>query len=78
MTSFRTRETSNDTKLQQIFDLVLSKDRGAVIMKRDIKDAFRNIPVAPHDQWLLAFSWNDLFYKETCPFLWPFHCTVSL
>lgn len=40
--------------------------RGAVIIKKDIKDAFRNIPVAPHQQWLLGFQWNKRFYQETC------------
>ena len=40
--------------------------RGAVIIKKDIKDAFRNVPVAPHQQWLLGFQWNNKFYQETC------------
>lgn len=44
--------------------------RGVVIIKKDIKkdikDAFRNIPVAPHQQWLLGFQWNKRFYQETC------------
>lgn len=35
-------------------------------MKRHVKDAFRNIPVAPHQQWLLGFMWKEKYYKETC------------
>ncbi len=31
-----------------------------------MNDAFRNIPVAPHYQWLLGFRWCRKFYKETC------------
>ena len=38
----------------------------SLILKRDIKDAFRNIPIAPHVQWLLGFTWDGKFYKETC------------
>jgi hypothetical protein len=49
-----------------ILAMVLLAGRHAVIMKRDIKDAFRNIPIAPHQQWLLGFSWKGSFYKETC------------
>ena len=37
-----------------------------MILKRDIRDAFRNIPVAPANQWLLGFEWKDQFYVETC------------
>ena len=35
-------------------------------MKKDIKDAFQNIPVAPHQQWLLGFEWENQYYKEAC------------
>ena len=31
-----------------------------------MKDAFRNVPVAPQYQWLLDFTWWKKFYKETC------------
>jgi len=29
-------------------------------------DAFRNIPVAVHQRWLLGFQWNGHFYRECC------------
>jgi hypothetical protein len=35
-------------------------------MKRDIKNVFRNVFVASHDQWLLSFHWKSNFYKKTC------------
>lgn len=38
------------TLLQQIFDKVLAAGRHAILMTCDVKDAFRNIPVAPHMQ----------------------------
>lgn len=36
------------------------------MIKRNIKDAFRNIPVAHHMQWLLGFEWKKHYYQETC------------
>ena len=46
-------------------------------MKRDLKDAFRHIPVATSDQWLLGFYCDDRYWMErylpfglrTAPFL---------
>jgi Reverse transcriptase (RNA-dependent DNA polymerase) len=35
-------------------------------MKRDLKEAFRNIPVASRMQWLLGFQWHNFFYLERC------------
>lgn len=46
--------------------MVVRRGMNCVIMKRDIKDAFRNISVAPHHQWLLVFTWRNKYYKETC------------
>lgn len=42
--------------LENILARIRRAGRGATIMKKDIKDAFRNIPVAPHQQWLLGFQ----------------------
>ena len=47
------------------------------MIKRDLKDAFRHIPVSPQDWWLLGFSWNNKtwidrflpFGLRTSPFL---------
>lgn len=52
--------------LKNIFTRVCRAGRGAVIIKKDIKDAFRNIPVAPHQRWLLGSQWEDKFYQDTC------------
>ena len=64
-------------KLSEILDDIVAAGRGCLLVKRDIKDAFRNVPVAPHNQWLLGFEWNGQHYKEaalpfglaTAPFL---------
>ena len=33
-------------------------------MKRDLKSAFRYIPVSPLDYRLLNFAWNAIFYVD--------------
>ena len=44
--------------LAEITQMVVQAGRGCLIMKRDVKEAFRIVPVASHQQWLLSFSWN--------------------
>lgn len=39
---------------------------GCIIIKRDIKDAFRIVPIAEDNQYLLAFQWNNSTYVECC------------
>ena len=50
--------------VQDILDMVRQAGKGSFLVKRDISDAFRNIPVAATSQWLLGFRWNDEFYQE--------------
>lgn len=52
--------------LQRMFDLVREAGRGAWIFKRDLKDAFRLIPIAVSQRRLLGFTWNGQFYHENC------------
>jgi hypothetical protein len=52
--------------IEDVLQLVRIAGQHCSILKRDIKDAFRNIPIAPHIQWLLGFEWKGIFYKETC------------
>lgn len=59
--SFRTLQY---TRIEEIFDLVRQAGRGCYIFKRDLKDAFRMIPVAPEQRWLLGFTWEDRLYHE--------------
>ena len=39
---------------------------GDLIVKRDIKDAFRIVPIALHDRKLLGFEWQGAYYTENC------------
>lgn len=51
-------------RFQDTLQLVILAGRRCIIMKRDVKDAFRNIRVAPQHQWLLGFLWREKHYKE--------------
>lgn len=58
-------------------DALLATGPGAQFVKRDLKDAFRHIPVATSDQWLLGFECDGRYWIErylpfglrTAPFL---------
>ncbi len=54
------------TRFQKVLELVIQEGRDSIILKQDVKDAFKNIPVAPHYQWLLGFRWCRKFCKEIC------------
>ncbi len=54
------------TRFQEVLQLVIQAGRDSIILKRDVNDAFRKIPMAPYYQWLLGFRWCRKFYKETC------------
>ena len=44
--------------------LVAKAGKGAKLMKRDLKSAFRHIPVNPRDHWLLIFECEGEFYVD--------------
>ena len=37
---------------------------GAILVKRDLADAFRHIPIHPADWWLFGFEWRGKFFQE--------------
>ena len=45
-------------------DAILKQGVGAQLVKRDLSDAFRHIPVALSDRWLLGFWFEGVFYEE--------------
>lgn len=65
------------TTFDEAVDALLQQGPGAILVKRDLKDAFRHIPVAPSDQWLLGFQCDRSYWMErylpfglrTSPFL---------
>jgi hypothetical protein len=52
------------TAFEDILAMVLEAGRHCTMVKRDMKDAFRMIPIAPHNQWLMGFCWEGRFYVE--------------
>jgi hypothetical protein len=50
--------------LQDAIRLVARAGRGAVMMKRDLKSAFRHVPVSSSDHWLLIFEWQGKYYVD--------------
>ena len=65
------------TSFDEAVEALLRQGPGAVFLKEDLADAFRHVPVAISDRWLLGFQWLDIFYMEaflpfglrTAPFL---------
>ena len=52
------------TTFDDAVDALLQQGRGAQFVKRDLKEAFRHIPVATSDQWLLGFYCDGQYWKE--------------
>ena len=48
--------TLSYSSLHNVFAKIIKAGRHVILIKRDVRDAFRNIPVAPHIQWLLGFK----------------------
>ena len=48
------------------FAIVSTLERGALMAKIDLKNAFCLIPVRPQDWNLLGIKWHDQFYIDTC------------
>ena len=38
--------------------LICKLGRGVLLVKADIKEAYRMVPVHPHDRWLLGMQWE--------------------
>jgi hypothetical protein len=50
--------------IDDAIDLLLRLGPGTRMHKRDLKDAFRTIPVSPYDYWLLIFEFEGQFYVD--------------
>ena len=51
--------------MEEVCRLVLEIGTGALIYKRDLKKAYRQIPVDPGDYCYLGYHWNDQWYFDT-------------
>lgn len=52
------------TVLDDAIDALLTQGKGAIMVKRDLADAFRHIPIAESDFWLLGFFWAGFYYID--------------
>jgi hypothetical protein len=57
------------TKFDDALHAVAQAGRNSTLVKRDLADAFRHIPVSHEDWWLLGFHWEDMWwYDKFLPF----------
>ncbi len=52
--------------LDNAVELIISLGRGAELVKMDLKDAYRIVPVHPQDHHLLAIEWDGAMYVDRC------------
>lgn len=48
----------------EALDQVRIAGQGARMIKRDLADAFRHIPIHPSDWWLFGFEWRGRLFQE--------------
>ena len=47
----------------------MTEGRGCLLVKADIKEAYRMVPVHPEDQYLLGVQWKGIVYiDQVLPF----------
>ena len=51
--------------VQQVCEMVIKVGSGAHIYKRDLRHAYRQIPVDPRDYKYLGYFWNESLYFDT-------------
>ena len=53
------------TSVEEVCNMVLAIGRGAVLYKRDLRRAYRQIPVDPRDYCYLGYIWNKQWFVDT-------------
>jgi Reverse transcriptase (RNA-dependent DNA polymerase) len=54
------------TTVSAILEHVRNAGRGCILIKRDVKDAFRTIPLSIQSRRLMGFHWRGVTYEECC------------
>jgi len=54
------------TRVETILAYIITAGRGYYLVKRDIKDAFRIMPVSLQSRHLLGFIWKGVTYVKCC------------
>jgi len=57
--------TTNYPTIDELVDAIKCKGNGCLIFKKDLKKAYRQIPVDPGDVPLLGYKWQGKFYFDT-------------
>lgn len=52
-------------KVDDFIKLVKSKGQGCLMFKKDLRKAYRQIPICPHDYNLVAFCWQKHLFCDT-------------
>lgn len=52
------------SRVDDAIDFIMQEGRGTLLAKVDIRDAYRLIPVHPHDRYLLGMSWDNQLYVD--------------
>ena len=51
--------------IDAIVSAIVSLGRGCMVYKHDLRKAYHQFPVDPHDYHLLGYTWNSQFYFDT-------------
>ena len=60
--------------LDNVVHFIQNNGPGALMAKVDIEEAFRIVPIHPHDRHLLGFSFKNMYYYDKCL---PMGCRTS-
>ena len=52
------------SRVDDAIDFIMQEGRGTLLAKVDIRDAYRLIPIHPHDRHLLGMSWDNQLYVD--------------
>ncbi|KAK3749705.1 hypothetical protein QZH41_014981 [Actinostola sp. cb2023] len=51
--------------IRTLMDIIRDHGQGCLLYKLDLRRAYRQLPVDPHDYHLLGFWWRDSYYVDT-------------
>ena len=51
--------------IEDVCEMVLSLGSGALIFRRDLRQAYRQFPVDPSDYYLLGYHWDNQYFFDT-------------
>ena len=58
------RSSLSYTSVDHLAALIVSEGQGSFLVKADVKEAYRMVPIHPEDQHLLGVQWNGAIYVD--------------